>query len=83
MKKLGDHKKVKMAEYVANYGDRNAPKLKKETEGLASAEILKIDAAIESQKEVVEYMEQIIKIVLSNFSFDIKNSLDIVKIENS
>jgi hypothetical protein len=83
LKRLHEHKKVKVAEYITAHGQKDIPKLKTDAEAVKSNEVQKITAAIETQQEVVDYLEQIIKVVLSNFSFDIKNSLDIVKLENN
>ena len=83
LKKLIAHKKVKTDEYIAMHGRNGVPKLKTESEGVRSEAIQRIVNAIGTQQEVVDYIEQVIKVVLSSFSFDIKNSIDIVKIENS
>jgi hypothetical protein len=87
LKKLEEYKKTKVEEYIKTHGKPNVPKnvekIQLDAEARKTADILRIDNAVENEKEVIDFLEQAIKVVMTSFSFDIKNSIDILKIENS
>ncbi len=82
LNKLIESKNLKINEYVINHGLQNVPKLKTIEEAKRSEEIVKLEKFISEQKEVVDYLEQANKIMI-NYNFDIKNAIDILKMENS
>lgn len=86
VKKLSEHRQKLISDYVRTHGrpdvPKNIEKIQLEAEAKRSDNIIRVDNAIENQKEVVDFVEQAVKIVLSSFSYDIKNSIDIVKIES-
>lgn len=81
LKTLESALKVKIDEYVEKNGKPGIPKIKTRDEAKGDSDINKIKRAINEQYEVIEFLEGVVKIV-SSLNFDIKNSIDLVKIEN-
>jgi len=81
LSRMQELKKQKIEEYVANHGLHNIPKIKTIDEAQKSDEINKLEKTIFQQKELVDYLEQANKIMM-NLNFDIKNAIDIIKMEN-
>lgn len=82
MKKLKEALAAKVDEYMSVHGREGIPKRKTEDEALKSADLQKLRKAISEQDEVIEFLEGVVKIS-SGFNFDIKNSIDIIKIESA
>jgi len=74
---LEKHREEKINEYIEKYGS-NSKKYEIKIQAEQSDTILKLDQAIESQKEIIKYLEEVCKI-MSNFNFSIKNSVEIMK----
>lgn len=74
----------KMNEYkrqiVSEKFDINVAQFKKEIAIEADTGVIKFKRAIEDQKDVIRFVEGIVRIAHS-FGFDIKNSIDILKLE--
>lgn len=67
-------------EYVKNFGKEGVPKIKTRMEAESSEGIKRIRKAMEDQKEVVEYMDGVMKIMYS-FGFEIKNVISLLQLE--
>jgi len=81
LKKLERAEEQLIERYVEEHGQMGIPKFKTESEAEKSEQILKIRKAIKQQKEVVRFCDGLYKIV-SAFGFEIKNAIDIIKLEN-
>lgn len=68
-------------EYVKKYGHEDVPKRRIELEARQSDELKKIRTMIEDQSVVVEYLENMCKIMHS-FGFDISSAKDLLKMES-
>ena len=81
LQKLKEKREESIEQYSAKYGQMNVPKFATDSEALKSDEIQKIDKSITIQEEVVKFAHELCKI-FQGFGFDIKNSVDILKLEN-
>ena len=81
LKQLEEKLERDIEEYIEKHGKMGIPKFKSDAEARKSEAIQKIEKAIKQQKLVVRYLSDIVKIV-NNFGYDIKNSTDILKLEN-
>ena len=72
----------KVNEYTAVHGREGIPKRKTEDEALKSTDLQKLRKALGEQEEIIEFLEGVVKIS-SGFNFDIKNSIDILKMESA
>ena len=79
--KLYDTKKIKGDEYVATHGKIGIPRVKTVFESANSDEIKRIELAIAEQDDIVNYLSGIVDI-LKSLNWDIRNIIDIMKIEN-
>ena len=79
-KKLEEARNLKIEEYIENHGRPGVPKIKTKDEAKRDINIKKIRKLLSDQKEVIDFLEGIIKI-MSSLNFDIKNCLDVIKIE--
>jgi len=79
---LQDKRKEVIDEYVKEHGKVDVLKVKTQNEATKQEQIKTIDKALKIQCEVVEYLEGVYKI-WTTFSYDVKNSIDIIKIEVS
>jgi len=81
LKKLKEKRDEIVEKLIQEHG--NADKLhyvvKKEAEQQET--VMKINTLIEEQKDVIEYLEEMAKI-LQNFGFSIKNAVELIKIGN-
>lgn len=68
-------------EFVAKYGKPDVPRYAIEAQISKSEDIVKLDNAIKKQKDVVQYLEEICKI-MSGFNFNIKNAVEMAKLSN-
>jgi len=82
LKLLKKAKSKSLEDYVQNHGKIGVPKLLTSKDAEKQKEITNINQAISDQEEVVEFVEGIVKI-FSNLNFDIKNSVDLIKIEST
>lgn len=82
LNKLDEARKIKVKEYISKHGNPNAPKFMSEKEAENSKEIKQIDSSIEEQKEVLRYLIEINKTVICSFGYDIKNVIDLTKLES-
>lgn len=67
--------------YVREHGKEGVPKIKTTMESKSNEHIQKIRKAISEQKEVVEYLDGVMKIVYA-FGFEIKNILALLQLEH-
>ena len=82
--KLKDALSIKVKEYVGQHGREGVPKRKTEDESVANVDIKKLRAAISEQEEIVEFLSGTGILKISGaFNFDIKNAIDIIKIESA
>jgi len=68
----------KEQEYVEKFGKPDIPRFKTEQEAKMCSAVVKIKEAIEDQKEIIRYLENICAI-MSKFGFDIKNCVEMMK----
>lgn len=66
----------------AQFGHMDVPQFKKELDISKDTGVKKINNAINTQKDVIRFIEGIVRIC-QGFGFDIKNVVDLVKLENS
>jgi len=71
--------KTKLIE--AQFGKMEVPQFKKELDISKDLGIKKINTAIASQKDLIRFIEGIVRIC-NGYGFDIKNCVDMVKLEN-
>lgn len=69
-------------DYTKNHGEIGKPKYVTDREAIMSAEILKLDNGMKVQKEIIRYLDGIMDI-MSKFNFDVKNCVDMTKMEAS
>lgn len=70
-------------EYVQNHGDiENKHKFITMKEAERCDKVRKLEQAIVDQKEVVRYCAEILKVVIAGYGWDIRNSVDLTKLEN-
>lgn len=69
-------------EYVKNHGVPGGNRLQTKLEAEATAEIKKITETISEYEEIVDYLENVLKIFMV-WGYDIKNAVNILDIENS
>ena len=81
-KKLDEAEKKAREDYVTKFGQPNVPKFKTEKEAETQELIIKIKKAKDDQTELVRFLDDILRNIVGGFGFDIKNSLDAVKLEN-
>ena len=79
LKRLEELIEEKEREYVEKFGKPDIPKFKTEQEAKMCSAVVKIKTAIEEQKEIIRYLEQICAI-MSKFGFDIKNCVEMMKL---
>lgn len=77
---LKDRKAALIKEYVGSHGQLGVPKLKTQEEAEAADGIKSINADIKDQQYAVDYLEMLTKVV-TGYNFDLKNAIDIIKIE--
>jgi hypothetical protein len=77
--KLEKKKEQVKKEYLERYGQMDIPKYQIQGEIDKLDDMKKLEEAIDMQKEVIRYLEEVCKI-LSGFGFSIKNSVDLLKI---
>ena len=78
LKTLEDYRDEKIEDHVEKYGKSGAKRYETRVMAEQSEVIKKMDKAIESQKEVIRYLEEVCRI-LSNFNFSVKNCVDMMK----
>jgi len=81
-KKLARAKEILTEEYIKNHGKMGVAKFRVQGEAEQSTEILAIDRELIQQRELLRYLDSVLKI-MSSFGFDTKNVIDIMKLENS
>lgn len=67
--------------YIQNYGQEGVPKIKTINESEKSEDIIKISKEIYKQVETIEFLKDIIDIVIKNFGYDISTAKELIKIE--
>lgn len=67
-------------QYVREFGKEGVPKIKTKMEAESSEKIIKLRRAIEEQKEVIEYLEGVMK-VMHSFGYEIKNVIALLQLE--
>ena len=83
LNKLEDAVEKAKEEYIQNHGDiKNKHKFINQKEAERSDKVISIEKAIKNQKEVVRYCQEILKVVISGYGWDVRNSIDLTKIEN-
>lgn len=80
LRKLEEASTQLIEDYIMKHGSLGVPKFKCEIEARADADIIKLQIAIKSQKEVTRYMDGVYKIV-GAFNFEISNATNILKME--
>jgi len=73
---------VKAAIMKERFSMQSVNQFKKELELDKAPEMVKMKKAISSQRDIIRFVEGIVK-VAHGYGFDIKNCVDIVKLENS
>lgn len=82
LSKLETLKEKLISDYTRNFGQPGVPKLVTDREALSDENIKKTEEAIKQQKEIIRFLDGIMDIMRS-FGYDIKNCVDLVKMENS
>jgi len=81
LNKLKNKRENLIDNYTTEFGELGKPKFQLKNELLQSDEIIKIDKIIRGQKEIVNFVLEMNK-TFSQFGFDIKNSLEIMRLES-
>lgn len=81
LSKLKKLKEQKEDEYIAKYGKPEVPRYRIADEMKTSADIVKIDKAIEIQQEIIQYLVEICSIMKS-YGYSIKNAVEMSKLSN-
>jgi hypothetical protein len=79
LKKLIDMKEQKEEDYLEKYGKPDVPRYRIADEMKTSTDIVKFDKAIEKQKEIIRYVEEICGI-MKGFGYSIKNCVEMAKL---
>ena len=79
LKKLKELKEQKEIEYVEKYGAPDIPRYRITDEMSKSDDILKLDKAIEKQKEIISYLEEICNI-MKGFGYSVKHAVEMAKL---
>lgn len=82
LKKLEKAKDLLFEQYYQKFGKPGVPKYVTEKEVENQKEIIAMDQAIKEQKEILRYLEGVLNI-MKGYGFDIKNSIDIIKLESA
>lgn len=82
LEKMEAAREKKKEELFGKLKKDNVPHFKTEMEINETATLKEFDKAIKTQKDLVRYLQESFKIV-SNFGFAVKNSIDVIKLENS
>lgn len=81
LKQLKKIKETKEEEFIKKYGKAGIPRYKTELLSKEDSLICNIITNIDSQKELIRYLEEICRI-MSNLNFSVKNSVDMMKLTN-
>lgn len=82
LKKMENIRATMVETYVSQFGQPGVPKFKTEQEAKLDDKIAKLDKGIEEQKDVVRFLDSVMKIALG-FGYDIKSAVDMTKMENT
>lgn len=82
LKKIEGLREQKIEEYTQLHGELGKPKYVTDREAVACENIAKIDKAITSQKEIIRHLDGMLDI-MSKFGYDMKNCVDMTKMEAS
>jgi len=67
-------------QYVKEFGKEGVPKIKTKMEAESNERIVKLRKAIEEQREVIEYLEGVMKVMYS-FGYELKNVIALLQLE--
>lgn len=81
LKKLRDKKKDLSEKYINEHGKPGVPRIVTEKALERSNELIQLDDIIFQQSLVVEFLENTLKIITS-YTYDIKNAIEIIKVES-
>ena len=80
--KLLNKLKDKLKEdYINKYGQEGVPRIKTQNESEKCDEIKSVNNKIELQVEVIEYLREILDMVIKNLGYDIGTAKELIKIE--
>lgn len=79
--KLTDTLDILKNNYIKHYGKMGVPKLQQMDEMKENKKIKTLTLAIKEEKETTRFLREVNKNILNTFSYDIKNSIDITKME--
>jgi hypothetical protein len=82
LRKLEKTKGLLFDQYYNKHGKPGVPKYVTEKEIESTNEIMAMDEAIKEQKNTIRYLDGVLTI-MKTVGFDIKNSIDIIKLENA
>lgn len=79
--KLTDTLDILKNNYIKHHGKMGVPKLQQMDEMKENKKIKTLTLAIKEEKETTRFLREVNKNILNTFSYDIKNSIDITKME--
>ena len=83
LKRIEDKLETTKAEYMKKYGETSdEPAFMVDRKISENKDIKKLERAISDQKEIVKYVYEINKSVWQGFSYDVKNIIDLLKLES-
>lgn len=82
LKKMEDGREQMLEQYSKQHGQPGVPKYVTEREAAAAAEIKTLDKGIAAQKEIIRHLDGMLDI-MSKFGYDVKNCVDMTKMEAS
>lgn len=68
-------------DYVSKFGQEGVPKVKTISESEKSNDIQVVNSEIRKQNETVEYLREILDMVIKNLGYDIGTAKELIKIE--
>lgn len=81
LNKLEKLKDKLIEEYTKNHGEIGKPKFITDREAAATEQLQKLNDGINTQKEVIRFLDGVMEI-MRNFGYDVKNCVDLVKLES-
>lgn len=81
LQKLTKYRELEEKKFIEKFGNKNIPRYQTLESIKTDENIMKLDDAIEKQKELIKYLEEICRI-MSNFNYNIRNAVDMAKLTN-